>query len=98
MKGLLQVEMAGGEPASERLDSRMSTSVASCSGSFALRSPAELPANYSLEPFGSLKNSSRKAVRHSDFYDILAEFGQKNDFGGRGHYLVTMLSSISLCS
>ena len=42
--------MAGVEPASERLDSRMSTSVASCSGSFALRSTAELPANYSLEP------------------------------------------------
>lgn len=88
--------MAGVEPASERLDSRMSTSVASCSGSSALRSPAELPTDYSLEPESSLRSGSRKAARHSDFYDILAGFGQKNDSGGRGHKLVTSAISDQL--
>ena len=79
------VEMAGVEPASERLDSRISTSVASGSISFALRLLAKLPANYSLEPEGSLRGSPRNAARHPDFYDILAGFGQENDSGGRGH-------------
>ena len=75
--------MAGIEPASERLSSRISTSVAEDLVSFALRCSAQLPANHSLEPSGSLRDFSRIKTQHSDFYDILAEFGQKNDFRGR---------------
>ena len=77
--------MAGIEPASERLDSRISTSVAEDLFSFALRCSAQLPANHSLEPEGSLRGGSRINAQHSDFYDILAGFGQENDSGGRGH-------------
>jgi len=75
--------MAGIEPASERLDSRISTSVAEDLVSFALRCSAQLPANHSLEPEGSLRGGSRINAQHSDFYDILAGFGQKNDSRGR---------------
>ena len=79
----LKVEMAGIEPASERLDSRISTSVAEDLFSFALRCSAQLPANHSLEPLGPLKGIPRINAQHSDFYDILAGFGQKNDSRGR---------------
>ena len=75
--------MAGIEPASERLDSRISTSVAEDLVSFALRCSAQLPANHSLEPEGSLRGAPRINAQHSDFYDILAGFGQKNDSRGR---------------
>jgi len=77
------VEMAGIEPASERLDSRISTSVAEDLFSFALRCSAQLPANHSLEPEGSLRGTPRISAQHPDFYDILAGFGQKNDSRGR---------------
>ena len=77
------MEMAGIEPASERLSSRTSTSVAEDFISFAIRCSAQLPANYSLESNDPLLSLSRLLTQHSDFYDILAEFGQKNDFRGR---------------
>ena len=75
--------MAGIEPASERLSSRISTSVAEDLVSSALRCSAQLPANHSLESNDPLLSLSRLLTQHSDFYDILAEFGQKNDFRGR---------------
>ena len=75
--------MAGIEPASERLSSRISTSIAEDLVSSALRCSAQLPANHSLEPGGSLRGIPRINTQHSDFYDILAEFGQKNDIRGR---------------
>ncbi len=75
--------MAGVEPASERLDSRISTSVAEDLVSFALRCSAQLPVNHSLELKSSLRGTPRISAQHSDFYDILAGFGQKNDSRGR---------------
>ncbi len=91
--------MAGIEPASERLDSRISTSVAEDLVSFALRCSAQLPANHSFEPNGSLRIVSRINNQHSDFYDILAGFGQKNDSRGRdlnygGHAIFDQLMQL----
>ena len=91
--------MAGIEPASERLDSRISTSVAEDSISLALRCSAQLPASHSLEPEGSLRGIPRINAQHSDFYDILAGFGQKNDSRGRdlnygGHAIFDQLMQL----
>ena len=61
------MEMAGIEPASERLDPRKSTSVAGGGSSPQVIPPAILTCSQPLGPEGPLSRSERHLARHSAF-------------------------------